>query len=109
MSLRDKILDALAKPAFAPLEIPEWGTTVYLSVLTVGERERLFGGEKTEKTEIIELLRSAVRDEKGSPIFGSGDTATIKEIPVTISERIISEWAKHNRLDAKAVEEAEKN
>lgn len=112
MNLREKILGEIAKPMLEPLDIPEWGgTTVYLAALTVGEQKRLFEKDEKDKTDSISLLRSALRDESGKPLFtdSEADTAFIKDIPLVVTERILTRWADYNRITAKAVEEAEKN
>ena len=111
--------DLLNAPWPAPLavEVPELGGRVYVRVLLAAERDELE----------VALARAAERDrgdrinyrgcwvalcaadEQGNRLFTDDDASELGRRPASWIDRIFEAARRHNRADAGAVEEEEKN
>lgn len=84
MSLKEKILSA-PEPnlALQPVEVPEWGATVYLKGWTGKEREvfeKEFGDFDDAGSNVrARVLVRCLRDESGALIFTDEDAAALGE------------------------------
>ncbi len=66
MSLGDTILASIGDDGPKPVEVPEWGVTVYLRPFTVNEFMALVGDDSDEDRS-WRILSEAVCDEDGAP------------------------------------------
>lgn len=98
---------AVAKVKTKKVEIPELGGYVYFKQLSVAEHGGLVS--KDGKTELGSLLKLALRDEAGNPIFDDKSINFLFDTNLTLATHIFNEWQEFNGLDYKAVETAEKN
>lgn len=102
-------LDQLLAPRVEKVDLPELGGCVYVRAMTGGKRHELTkswqGLDDTEAARL--LLRNTVCDENGALLFANGhDPMDIDAGPL---DTLIEMAMRVNRLDAKAVEQAEKN
>jgi hypothetical protein len=88
MSLRDKIL-ALDDKKRVPVEVPEWGLTVWVQSMSGADRESF--DELIVKAPQQLWIRSVVLcacDEKGERLFADSDTDALKTRSAAALERI---------------------
>jgi hypothetical protein len=87
----DKVRAAFSR-ALRPLEIPEWGLTLYFGPLTVAEMEAVEKRQpKTPYERNLFLLVSAARDADGKPVFQQTDIYTLQtEATIEVIGRIIA-------------------
>lgn len=67
MALADDIMAGIAADGPQAVEVPEWGQTVYLHTLSVGELIAMAGDDDTDRT--WSILAAAMRDADGVPVF----------------------------------------
>ena len=115
-NLRDQILGS--KPKLYPLDMPEWGCTVYLRPITLAEQGRLADlGTKFEKASLSErikritmpLIVSVVSDEAGAPIFTTADIDVLMDKGAGSANRLQDEILRISGLTAESRESLEKN
>ena len=115
MNLRDRILQADDLPR-EPVEVPEWGATVWVRTLTAAERERWEaeavgeGGRARTRFEVrASLVVLAACDEAGAPVFEPGDVPALatKAAPAVI--RLFDRALALNAVAPADVERLEKN
>lgn len=99
-----------------PVEVPEWGCTVYVKTMTGAEREAwaksLLGADKKPDPQEFQakLVVRTLVDEDGEPIFEPGDAATLhREHSAAVIGTLFKAADKLNALGLEAVEQAEKN
>lgn len=115
MSLFEKI-KAADKTELLPVEVPEWGVTVYVKQFTVGERDA-YETEAYKSSKAGGLMdnprsRFLVRilcDENGEPIVKPEDFAELARLNSKPMQRLFEIAQKHNRLSDEDVEELGKN
>lgn len=90
-----------------PLDVPEWGGTVYIRMLTVSEAESI--AEKGGTLRNVDLLAMAVCDEKGAALFSEGDIEELNRKNGKVVADIAKAIVKHNSMDAQAVEVSKGN
>jgi hypothetical protein len=87
VTLRDTILGAADLPLHA-VEVPEWGCTVYLRSLNVGERTRLLDVKDDEHELQLGAFIAGVRDSDGSPLFAPADREVLTAKSGAVVERL---------------------
>lgn len=103
MSVRDTILAANDRPTH-PVEVPDWGVTVYVSMLTINEVV------KGRTMPLLDLALLTLKDEAGALVFKPEDIATVKETKGHKStSAILEKFIEVNGLSSEAVDTAAKN
>jgi len=105
MSIRDQILKANDRPLKA-LEVPEWGTTIYLPTFSAAELVRIEELREDDQIPIGAFATVIIRDENGNPIFAPEDAAELSKKNGSILARIVVECWKHNGIGEEALDEA---
>ena len=109
--MRDLILNAQDRQ-LKPVEVPEWGVTVYLRQLSVGDRLALFDvlsdEQNANKILYVYAIIFTVCDSSGQRIFTVEDYESIVQKNADVILRLGKECATFNRLLADAVPEAKK-
>lgn len=112
---RETLLQAIGRRVTA-VEIEGVGS-VYMREMSVGERDelrrRLFGADGTATVSAtrwaVETLALTLCDEHGRRLFADGDLSGLLDASQPLVERMFVEANRVNRLDAGALEAAEKN
>ena len=118
-ALRSAIL-AAQDIDLTPVDVPEWGVTVYVKTLSNGQRDRYLksirktvGKGKHEKVEVeledatTKLLVLVTCDKDGQPVFtDAGDVQALRGKSAKAMQRISDAAAKKNGFDEDAEEEA---
>jgi hypothetical protein len=103
---RDQIFAAEDLTTVA-VEVPEWGGTVFVRMMTAGERDRF-------ETDLLEhpgqdvrarLAAATACDESGQLLFTPADIGTLTRKGAAAMTRLFAASAKLNRITAKDVEE----
>jgi len=104
MLTRDSIL-AANDAALVAVEVPEWGGTVYVPVLSIEGVSSLQNGTKSagDHTLAATVARITV-DSEGKRYFTDEDTPALAKKPARVILRIVSAFNRANGLDADAVE-----
>lgn len=81
------------KPALKEVEVPEWGGSVWIRPVTLGEQGRLANaGAKYEKADpstrlkgtTVALIIWVVSDENGMPMFSDSDIPSLMNQPAAV-------------------------
>lgn len=105
MPTREEILAAARHGKPQPLDVPEWGGTVWLRVLSA--KDQLALTEGIEQRDVpFRVLIGCVCDEDGNAIFEQGDEDALMEQPFPVIMRVFAEAAKLNGLSSRELEEA---
>jgi hypothetical protein len=106
MSLtREEILASRADRRPVPLEVAEWGGTIYLRQLTVTDQVAL--SENNTPAEMpVAVLIACICDEKGTALFHQADKAELAQESFSIILRVFAEAAKLNGLSTAELDEA---
>ena len=100
MSIRDTIL-AANDNRLEPVEVPEWGVTVYVPAVTIEDME---GFEKSEGPHAAARMAAfVIRDEKGERVFTDADAPALAKRSMAAVNRIIAVF---NRLNGFAEDPA---
>lgn len=107
---RDQILasDDLERE---PLEIPEWGGTVFVKVMTAGERDKFeerFTRNRYDNTRAA-LAVACVCDEAGKPLFTDADIPALAGKSAAALQHVFDAAARLNALTKDDVDAMEKN
>jgi len=122
---RDDILSIDDVVKFA-VEVPEWGGTIYIKVLSGAEKEsfetftqRRLSGMGTDgkqdlsKVDIrqvrVTLLQMAIVDSTGNRLFTTDDLGKLNQKNGTVIERLVAIAQKHNGMTKESAEEIAKN
>ena len=107
MTLREKIEAAQTRPDRKPkpMDVPEWGTTVYLRKLTVDDQIALSEGVEAKDMPVKVLLHCLV-DEDGERALTDEDAALLGKEDFPLILRLFAEAAKLNGLSSKELDEA---
>jgi len=103
--LRDRLL-AVKDFTLTPLEVPEWGETVFIKSLSVGDARKFADGNETN---IFQMLVSSLHDEQGEPLFTMEDVPFFESRSPKAIERISEAILEANGLNEDADEDAKKN
>lgn len=90
--------------------VPEWGGSVYIRVMSVGERdeyERMWIGKKETGVENFrtQYLARVLCDEKGKLLFTKAQTEALAGKSGAVMGRLFDEAMKHNRMTEEDVKE----
>src|SRR5210317_504654 len=109
-------IKAADKKNLLPVEVPEWGLTVYIKQLTVGERDSFeaeaFAARKGDGLMDNPRSKFLVRtlcDESGQPLCKPEEFAELAALSSKPMERLFEQAQKHNRLTNDDVEELGKS
>src|SRR6266511_307714 len=103
---REQILAAPRKRAPVPFEVPEWGGTVYIKVLSAGDQVKMSSNGRAEAEMPIWLLVGCLVSKDGARLFTDEDVPALLEEEFPVIMRIFSEAARHNGLSTKELDEA---
>ncbi len=110
MGLREEILES-ADRKIVSLEIPEWGTTVWVRTMDGSERDRFEETQIREKWNDLRarLAVATVCDESGQLLFEPKDVQRVSKKNCHALDRIFAVSSKLNHLTADDIEELKKN
>jgi hypothetical protein len=112
MNLKEQIA-AAADRRTQPLEVPEWGCTLHLKELSVGERMKLFDlmadDNNKDKLLYVYAILATVADADGNRIFTTDDYDLIAGKNSDVVLRLGKECANFNKLVGQPIEDAKKN
>lgn len=95
----------------ASIDVPEWGGTVYLRMLPVGEHEALYDWHHSAKGKLqgfqAEYLHRCLCNKDGTPLFT--DPSSLNKKSHSVITRLFNAAQKHNGVAGNAVEDAAKN
>lgn len=94
--------------------VPEWGDSVFIRVMTVGERDSYENDWVLNKNKGVENFRSkflqrVLCDEKGNLLFASDEVPKLAGKSAKVMSRIWQKAMEHNALTDADVEELAKN
>lgn len=92
------------------VKVPEWGGSVYIRVMSVGERdeyERMWIGKKESGVENFrtQYLARVLCDEKGTLLFTREQTAALASKSGAVMGRLFDVAMKHNAMTEEDVQE----
>jgi hypothetical protein len=94
------------------VDVPEWGGTVRITVMSGKAREALMDAlaepQKTSRFQAL-MLSSTIVDEAGVQIFTVDDVEHLREKNTDVLVRLVDIAMRLNKIGAKATEDAEKN
>ena len=94
--------------------VPEWGGTVYVRVMTCGERDAYENDWVMNKNKGVENFRTkflakCLCDEKGSRLFSDSEIEQLSRKSAKVMSRLWAKAMEYNALTDKDVEELAKN
>jgi hypothetical protein len=101
-----------------PVDVPEWGGTVYVRELTARERDDFESGcvviKGDKQTPNLRNYRGrlaalVIGNDKGGRLFEDDDADQLGELPAAALDKILDVARKVNGMTREATEEAEKN
>lgn len=114
-ALRDTILSATDKERKA-IEVPEWGVTVHIRAMTVGELQAFEKNAKDfQKAGTLppnfreQLAVQYLEDEAGTQIFDKRDVPALTAKSAKPMQRILEAFMEINGLSEKDLEDLEGN
>lgn len=110
---RDSILGASDLPV-VPVEVPEWGGTVYVRSITAGERDKFEASVNNGTRQNLENFRArfavlVLCDDAGNRLFSDSDANALSQKSASALQTILSAGMTHNAMRAEDVPEMEKN
>jgi hypothetical protein len=94
-------------------EVPEWGGTVKLRVMTGTERDRFesefVGGNKNVEMVRAKLVAKCLCDEDGDRLFTEQEIPELGEKSAAVLDRLFSECMRLNRFTKNDVDDLAKN
>ena len=112
--LREKILRA-QDTARELVEVPEWGCSVYVAVMSGHARDAWEASMIDAKGEPVladysaKLAAATIVDEAGKPVFSTADIAALSAKNSAVLKRVVAVARRLNRLGTDAVEDAKGN
>lgn len=96
------------------VQVPEWGGSVFVRVMTVGERDSYENDWMVNKSKGVENFRSkflqrVLCDEKGELLFKASEIELLAKKSARVTIRVWEAAMKHNALSDDDVEELAKN
>ena len=96
------------------VQVPEWGGSVFVRVMTVGERDSYENDWMVNKSKGVDNFRSkflqrVLCDEKGELLFKANEIELLAKKSARITIRVWEAAMKHNALSDDDVEELAKN
>jgi len=91
------------------VEVPEWGGSVYLKVMSGTERDR-FESEFVDGNRNVEMVRAklvskCLCDESGTRLFSEEEIPQLGEKSAAVLDRLFQACMKHNRFTRDDVDE----
>ena len=108
MNLRDLILKANDTP-LEPIEVREWGCTVYVKALTGTQRSQLLKSVQAGGTVYGLAMVASLCDQEGNQLFNPADIDALNEKNGKVLERLSAFIVKLNGLHGEAIDEAKKD
>jgi hypothetical protein len=110
MGLKEQILSADDMPR-EPLEIPEWGVTVYVRTLTGRERDRFEGCWKRNPYVDIRAILAvmSVVEQDGKPVFTDQDIPALTAKSGRALDRILAVVKRLSGFSDDDIDELKKN
>lgn len=108
---RDQILSADDASRTVNVEVPEWGGSVKLRVMTGSARDQLEKGHNREDGANFRgrLAAYSIVDDQGVPIFAEKDVLALGSKSQSALDRIVKAALALNGLRPEDTDEAEKN
>lgn len=106
---REDILAAIAKRSkeVTPVEVPEWGGSVFIRRLSAADAERSGMTADDKSPEMIsKVLAASLTDETGTVLFSATDMKALTEADLAVSARVFAECVKVNGLSSTELDEA---
>ena len=96
------------------VQVPEWGGSVFIRVMTVGERDAYENDWVLNKSKGVDNFRAkflakCLCDEKGQRLFSESEVVQLAGKSAKVMSRIWQRAMEHNALSEKEVEELAKN
>ena len=96
------------------VQVPEWGGSVFIRVMTVGERDAYENDWVLNKTKGVDNFRAkflakCLCDDKGQRLFSESEVVQLAGKSAKVMSRIWQRAMEHNALSEKEVEELAKN
>lgn len=107
---RDQILQANDLPR-EEVQVPEWGGSIFVRSLTVGERLKLEEKSQTESGghSVVRLITMAACDEHGVALFEDSDIELLRGKSARAFLRVKEAANRLNALTDRDLEDIEKN
>lgn len=110
---KDQIL-AADDMGLREVDVPEWGGSVFIRVMTVGERDSYENDWVLHKAKGVENFRAkflarCLCDEKGNRMFSDAEVPQLAAKSARVMNRLWQATMEHNALTDKDVEELAKN
>jgi len=114
MSLTKEQILAADDMGLLELEVPEWGGSVFVRVMTVGERDSYENEWMINKSKGVENFRSkflqrVLCDETGELLFTAAEVDKLAKKSARVITRVWEAAMRHNALTDGDVEELAKN
>lgn len=96
------------------VQVPEWGGSVFVRVMTVGERDSYENDWMVNKSNGVDnfrtkFLQRVLCDEEGELLFKADEIQTLAKKSARVMVRVWEAAMKHNALSDDDVEELAKN
>lgn len=101
---RDQILSARRGRKPTALEVPEWGGTVYIRVLSA--EDQLAIADSDGGVTPVKVLVACLVDENGERLFSGEDATELGKEDFPVILRVFAEVARLNGLSSKELDEA---
>lgn len=108
---REQILGALDLKN-EPVDVPEWGGQVLVSVMSGAARDALMDTLATPQSSSRfqgVVIASTVVDEAGKPVFSADDVEALTRKNPDVMARVVAVAMRLNGIGTKAISDAEKN
>jgi len=114
MSLTEEQILAADDMGLLELEVPEWGGSVHIRVMTVGERDSYENEWMVNKSKGVDNFRSkflqrVLCDENGELLFTAQEVDKLAKKSARVITRVWEAAMRHNALTDGDVEELAKN
>lgn len=111
---REEILKAIAErqDQIEPIEVPEWGGTVYVRRLSVGDLKRAgkLGGEGDSTWDaLVRTMVLGLAAEDGSALFTKRDAEELMKADYPVVLAVVRKINRINSLTSEAAEEDEES
>lgn len=96
------------------IQVPEWGGSVYVRVLTGGERDNFEAQIRRSKDGVPDDIRARwaaliISDQDGNRLFSDKQVEKLKQKSASALDRILSAGQRLNGMTNEDIEELEKN
>jgi hypothetical protein len=111
---KSAIIESADRPA-EPVDVPEWGGTVYVRVMSGTEKSDfensiVVGEDKVDTRNMhAKLLVRCLADEKGERLFADDDTGALGNKSSLVLSRLFDDARRVNKMRKEDVEELTKN